>query len=67
VLGRYIMLPVLLVPKLSEGGDAILLPVLSVPNLSEGGGSVGGQLRGDEECPFRGVTGCGSFGESAGR
>ena len=24
------------------------------PNLSEGAGSVGGQLRGDEECPFSG-------------
>ena len=26
------------------------------PNLSEGADRVGGQLRGDKECPFRGVT-----------
>ena len=26
------------------------------PNLSEGADSVGGQLRGDEECPFSDVT-----------
>ena len=26
------------------------------PNLSEGAGRVGGQLRGDKECPFSGVT-----------
>ena len=26
------------------------------PNLSEGADSVGGQLRGDKECPFSGVT-----------
>ena len=26
------------------------------PNLSEGADRVGGQLRGDEECPFSGVT-----------
>ena len=26
------------------------------PNLSEGTDSVGGQLRGDKECPFSGVT-----------
>ena len=34
--------------------DAMLLP-LSYPNLSEGADSVGGQLRGDNECPFGGV------------
>ena len=26
------------------------------PNLSEGADRVGGQLRGDKECPFSGVT-----------
>ena len=26
------------------------------PNLSEGADHVGGQLRGDKECPFSGVT-----------
>ena len=26
------------------------------PNLSEGDGRVGGQLRGDKDCPFSGVT-----------
>ena len=30
-----------------------------VPNLSEGADSVGGQLRGDKECPFSGVTSSG--------
>ena len=29
------------------------------PNLSEGAERVGGQLRGDEECLFGGVTSCG--------
>ena len=27
-----------------------------VPNLSEGADRVAGQLRGDKECPFNGVT-----------
>ena len=49
-------------------GRYIASTVLLVPKLSEVGGSVGGQLRGDEECPFRGVTGCGRVsGESAGK
>ena len=29
------------------------------PNLSEGADRVGGQLRGDKECPFSSVTKCG--------
>ena len=29
------------------------------PNLSEGADRVGGQLRGDKECPFSGVTNSG--------
>ena len=29
------------------------------PNLSEGADSVGGQLRGDKECPFSDVTSSG--------
>ena len=31
----------------------------SLPDLSEGADSVGGQLRGDKECTFRGVTNSG--------
>ena len=31
-------------------------------NLSEGADRVGGQLRGDKECPFSGVTKSGKFG-----
>ena len=36
----------------------MLLPQYSYqyPNLSEGADRVGGQLRGDKECPFSGVT-----------
>ena len=30
--------------------------LISTPNLSEGADSVGGQLRGDKECPISGVT-----------
>ena len=30
--------------------------LISTPNLSEGANSVGGQLRGDKECSFCGVT-----------
>ena len=41
VLGRYVASTVLLVPK---------------PNMSGGANSVGGQLRGDKECPFSGVS-----------
>ena len=29
---------------------------ISTPNLSEGADRVGGQIRGDKECPFSGVT-----------
>ena len=37
--------------------DARLLPQsYQYPNLSEGADRVGGQLRGDKECPFSGVT-----------
>ena len=35
--------------------------LLSVPKLSEGADRVGGQLRGDKECPFSGVTNSGTF------
>ena len=37
------------------------------PNLSEGADRVGGQLRGDKECPFSGVTKSGSLEEGAGK
>ena len=37
------------------------------PNLSEGADRVGGQLRGDKECPFSGVTNYGSLEEGAGK
>ena len=33
--------------------------VLWYPNLSEGADRVAGQLRGDKECPFSGVTNSG--------
>ena len=36
-------------------------------NLSEGADRVGGQLGGDEECPFSGVTKSGSLEEGAGK
>ena len=42
--------------------DAVLLPQsYQYPNLSEGADSVGGELRGDKECPFSDVTNCGRF------
>ena len=41
VLGRYVASTVLFV---------------GYPNFSEGADNVGGQLRGDKECPFSGVT-----------
>ena len=37
-------------------GRLVASTVLSVPNLSEGADRVAGQLRGDKECPFSGVT-----------
>ena len=37
--------------------DARLLPQsYQYPNLSEGADRIGGQLHGDQECPFSGVT-----------
>ena len=37
-------------------GAWLLLQSYQYPNLSEGADRVGGQLRGDKECPFSGVT-----------
>ena len=37
-------------------GDRLLPQSYQYPNLSEGADRVGGQLRGDKECPFSGVT-----------
>ena len=37
-------------------GRYVTSTVLLNPNLSEDADSVGGQLRGDKECPFCGVT-----------
>ena len=37
------------------------------PNLSEGADRVAGQLPGDKECPFSGVTKSGSLEEGAGK
>ena len=34
----------------------MLLQSYQYPNLSQGADRVAGQLRGDKECPFRGVT-----------
>ena len=40
-------------------GVGLLPQSYQYPSLSEGADRVGGQLRGDEECPFSGVTSCG--------
>ena len=37
-------------------GAKLLPQSYRYPNLSEGADRVGGQLRGDKECPFSGVT-----------
>ena len=37
-------------------GARLLLQSYQYPNFSVGADRVGGQLRGDEECPFSGVT-----------
>ena len=37
-------------------GARLLPQSYQYPNLSEGADCVGGQLRGDKECPFSGVT-----------
>ena len=37
-------------------GARLLLQAYYYPNLSEGADLVGGQLRGDKECPFSGLT-----------
>ena len=37
-------------------GDRLLLHYYQYPNLSKGADRVGGQLRGDKEYPFSGVT-----------
>ena len=37
-------------------GAGLLLQPYQYPNLSEGADRVAGQLRGDKECPFSGVT-----------
>ena len=41
-------------------GTRLLPQSCECPNLSEGVDRVGGQLRGDKECPFSGVTKSGS-------
>ena len=40
-------------------GPRLLLQSYQYPNLSEGADRVGGQLRGDKECPFSGVINSG--------
>ena len=37
-------------------GARLLLQTYQYPNLSEGADCISGQLRGDKECPFSGVT-----------
>ena len=37
-------------------GARLLPQSYQYPNLSEGADRIGGQLRGDKECPFSGVT-----------
>ena len=39
-------------------GSRLLLQSYEYPNLSGGADRVGGQLRGDKECPFSGVKRC---------
>ena len=66
VFGRYAASTVLSVPKLQalvydilpleEGAGKRCSECDQYPNLSEGADRVGGQLRGDKECPFSGVT-----------
>ena len=48
-------------------GARLLPQSYQYPNLSEGADRVGGQLRGDKECPFSGVTKSGSLEEGAGK
>ena len=49
-------------------GTRLLPQSYQYPNLSEGADRVGGQLRGDKECPFSGVTKSGqSLEEGAGK
>ena len=43
-------------PSLEEGAGKRCSESDQYPNLSEGADHVGGQLRGDKECPFSGVT-----------
>ena len=38
------------------GARLLPQPYYQYPDLSEGADRLGGQLRGDEECPFSGVT-----------
>ena len=45
----------------------LLLQSYQYPNLSEGADRVGGQLRGDKEYPFSGVTKSSSLEEGAGK
>ena len=42
--------------RLTNLGARLLPQSYQYPNLSEGADRVGGQLRGDKECPFSGVT-----------
>ena len=48
-------------------GCNVVSTVLLAPKLSEGADSVRGQLRGDKECFFNGVTNSGSFEKSVGK
>ena len=48
-------------------GRLVASTVLSVQNLLKGADRVGGQLRGDKECPFSGVTKPRSLEEGAGK
>ena len=59
VLGRWVASTVLSVPTLRASLSGTFLQCLEFdqyPNLSEGADRVGGQLRGDKEFPFSGVT-----------
>ena len=58
---------VLNVHRNTNFGARLLLLSYQYPNLSGGADRVCGQLRGDKECPFSGVTKSGSLEEGAGK
>ena len=56
--GRTLFLPEVVAPHVYVGAMALgcFYCHISTRNLSEGADRVAGQMRGDKECPFSGVT-----------